>query len=171
MNDEIEKYYNELLYISKCICNGKFDYMDVCHSMIIELYSLSKKKQQHIIENGYLKYYFSRMVSYSVHSKSSPYNRKYLQRNVEMNIDSISDIEDENIYTDYDKMGSDIERVLSENTDWYTKDIFYKYTSKKTSFRKLSKEFGIPMCSIWYTYTEAKKIIVSNLKYEDYQQK
>jgi len=170
MNDEIERDYNVLLSITKNICGDRIiDVYDVCHSMIIELYNLPKNKQKHIIDNGYLKFYFCKMVHYSVNSKSSPYYRKNLLVRDQINISDISDMIDDNNRIDFDLLDNDIDKLLTKKVDWYTKDIFYKYTKEKTSFRKMSKKYKIPQCSLWYSYNEARKIITDNLNYDDYR--
>lgn len=126
-NSLIDKFfienYNSLIIISKNICNGNHEYMDIAHEAILELKSLKWNKQKELLEknNGVLSAYIRNCKLFWT-SPTSRYQRKYhpVVYGEDLNRYNFIDIEDSNMPT---KTKLYLESIFinneEENTDFY----------------------------------------------------
>jgi hypothetical protein len=168
LNLIIKRDYNKFLTYAKNMNNGKDDPRDIINECILELYEKSDEKLEKILT--YIDYYIIQMVKFSSQSKTSRYQQKFNRIEFDRNVcptQLFNNESEEVIINPYSEIEfCHIERILEENTDWYTKEVFLKYSKNKGSFRKLSLETGIPTSALYKAFLKGKEIIKENLKLE-----
>jgi hypothetical protein len=141
----------ELKKICKKIGGNLSD--DLYQELMVILLEYNKQKLIEIYNKGYYKYFLVKTLTNQFNSNSSPFNKLYRPKEVEV----ISYDYDLNI----DILAAKIEDKLNE-LHWYDKELFKAYLISG-SYRKLSKQTNIPFNSISRTVNHVKNFIRNNL--------
>lgn len=127
---------------------------DLFQELMIILLEYDKQKLVDIYNKGYYKWFIVKTLTNQFNSNSSPFNKKYRPKDIDY---IVTDNYDYSIDVSIDKINKELDKL-----EWYNRELFKAYL-EYGSYRKLSKQTGIPFNSISRTINYVKNYIRNNL--------
>lgn len=170
----IEVYSNELFrgYAAKFYPHLADEMVS---ELIVSLCTLSDERLIELHTKKELTYYSIAIIRNMAINPYSPFSKKFLSDNLEINDDVLESIDEdcnEMLYTDVDDLIKDVNDFLKERTDtiagaWYDESLFNMHFNKDdaASFRAMSKITDIPVSSIYHSVKKTQDLI--NDKFKD----
>jgi hypothetical protein len=140
---------------------------DLWMECILIMLEYDNAKLNEIYDKKQLRFYFVRIVSNQINSKTSPFYKKYKKENFKY-IDANAEVSDENLL-EMDEIEFDDEDLwikyakISGELYWYDRELFELYV-KLGSYRAVSKETGIPLRSIGTNLKATREFLARRLK-------
>lgn len=161
LDNLIKNNYKKYLQFAKNMANGKDDPRDVLQECLLEIYEMTEKKQKEIIP--YLEYYLIQMIKFSFRSNTSKYQQRYNKLKLSDNVSVETLLSDDEEYVEVNVTVEEIEKILTDNCNWYEREVFLRYVNNKKSFKTMETETDIPASSLYNTYNKVKKILQEKL--------
>lgn len=139
-------------------------YRDDLFQEIMVILLSKPKKLIESWENGWLKYYFVNISSKQFFSSTSPFHKKYRNKNSEM-VDIVEEEDDDLKYKEDIENKFNILNDIYNKTQftWYENQILDYYFKQNLSYKKIEKETGVDSVSAYITVHKCLNKIKDNL--------